>query len=217
MLETICQIVVAYVCVVTALLFVREGPSGVIKALMKQLKTLPGMNTVIHAVLAREVQAFVRQMDEKTGIRKKIDNTAVRIPVKGIPRDQLLRQMHELKGLETNVEDGLVFAYVYTGEGDHFDCIQKAYDLFSEGTGAGEQHDCLVKEFSGAFLHENALNPMVFPALRKFETEAVAMTANMLNGDDQVVGFLTSGMDLHFKLCEYYWIYCSVIVFERSE
>ena len=216
MLEIISQIIVAYVCIVTALLFVREGPEGVIKALVKQLRALPGVNTVIHALLTREVQSFVRQMDEKAGIHKESDSVAIQIPVKGqhsciyiyscrqnsivfgnagVPRDQLLRQMQELKGLETNVEDGLVFAYVYTGEGEHFDCIQKAYDLFSEGTGAGEQHDCLVKEFARAFLHENALNPMVFPALRKFETETVAMTASMLNGDNQVVGSLTSGME----------------------
>ena len=32
-----------------------------------------------------------------------------------------------------------------------------------------------------------------FTCYRKFETEVVAMTANMLHGDDKVVGSLTSG------------------------
>lgn len=122
----------------------------------------------------------------------------------GIPHDELLRQMQDLKDQETNTQDGLVFAYVYTGEGEHFDCIQKAYELFTEGSGAGEEHDRLVTEFSRAFMHENALNPMVFPALRKFETETVAMTASMLHGDHNVVGSLTSGKKLAFfqSLCK---------------
>ena len=51
----------------------------------------------------------------------------------------------------------------------------------------------IANEFFRAFLHENALNPMVFPSLRHFEVEAVAMTAWMLNGGDGVVGNLTSG------------------------
>ena len=42
-------------------------------------------------------------------------------------------------------------------------------------------------------MHENALNPIVFPALRRFETETAAMAADMLNGDANVVGSLTSG------------------------
>lgn len=42
-------------------------------------------------------------------------------------------------------------------------------------------------------MHENALNPLVFPSLRQFEVEVVAMTAWMLNGSDGVVGNITSG------------------------
>ena len=40
---------------------------------------------------------------------------------------------------------------------------------------------------------ENALNPMVFPSLRRFKTEVVAMAAHMLHGDGAVVGNVTSG------------------------
>ncbi|ELU10802.1 hypothetical protein CAPTEDRAFT_156221 [Capitella teleta] len=70
---------------------------------------------------------------------------------------------------------------------------QKAHDLFAEKTGAGADHDQVVRLFHHAFMHENALNPAIFPSLRRFETETIAMTAAMLNGDDQVVGSLTSG------------------------
>lgn len=51
----------------------------------------------------------------------------------------------------------------------------------------------LVRMFYHAFMHENALNPMVFPSLRHFETEIVAMVAHMLHGDGGVVGNVTSG------------------------
>ena len=47
--------------------------------------------------------------------------------------------------------------------------------------------------FSHAFIHENALSPLLFPSLRQFEVEIVAMTAWMLNGSAGVVGGVTSG------------------------
>ena len=47
--------------------------------------------------------------------------------------------------------------------------------------------------FFHSFMHENALNPLVFPSLRQFEVELVAMTAWMLHGEDGVVGNVTSG------------------------
>ena len=51
----------------------------------------------------------------------------------------------------------------------------------------------VVKKYFHTFMHENALNPMLFPELIRFETEVVAMTASMLHGDGQVVGNVTSG------------------------
>lgn len=42
-------------------------------------------------------------------------------------------------------------------------------------------------------MHTNALNPMMYPSLRRFETEVVSMSAWMLNGDGNVAGSLTSG------------------------
>jgi sphinganine-1-phosphate aldolase len=42
-------------------------------------------------------------------------------------------------------------------------------------------------------MHTNALNPMMYPSLRKFETEIVSMSAWMLHGDENTAGSLTSG------------------------
>jgi glutamate/tyrosine decarboxylase-like PLP-dependent enzyme len=58
---------------------------------------------------------------------------------------------------------------------------------------AGEEIAQLLKDAYAMFFSENALNPMVFPSLRKFEAEVVAMAAGLLGGDQDVVGNMTSG------------------------
>ena len=51
----------------------------------------------------------------------------------------------------------------------------------------------LAFQVFGSFFHGNALNPIMFPTLRKYETEVISMTAHMLHGDSRVVGAMTSG------------------------
>lgn len=41
-------------------------------------------------------------------------------------------------------------------------------------------------------MHSTALNPIVFNSVRVIESEVVRMTANMLNGDENCVGNVTS-------------------------
>lgn len=78
--------------------------------------------------------------------------------------------------------------------------MQRAYDAFQFKTSSSEEtepefaeKDNIIETFFHAFMHENALNPLVFPSLRQFEVETVAMVANMLNGDGRCVGSVTSG------------------------
>jgi len=40
---------------------------------------------------------------------------------------------------------------------------------------------------------ENGLNTMVFPSLKRFEAKVVAMTVDLLGGDEETVGNMTSG------------------------
>lgn len=95
---------------------------------------------------------------------------------------------------------------MYTSEDACFRIIQKAFDMFEfeeeddDGTQTDSssskptiQKESIVQMFFHAFMHENALNPLVFPGLKQFETEVVAMVANMLHGDERVVGSMTSG------------------------
>ncbi|MCL6611879.1 MAG: aspartate aminotransferase family protein [Peptococcaceae bacterium] len=57
---------------------------------------------------------------------------------------------------------------------------------------AGEEVEDLIKKAYTMFIAENGLNPGAFPSLRKFETEVVAMTADMLGGGPEAAGTMTS-------------------------
>ena len=80
--------------------------------------------------------------------------------------------MKSLASAEASWEDGRTWSLVYH---------------------AGDEHTVFLKAAHELFFSENALNPMAFPALRRFEAEVVRMTASMLNGDAQVAGTMTSG------------------------
>ena len=57
----------------------------------------------------------------------------------------------------------------------------------------GDEIREFVKKAYGRFFSENALNPSAFPSLRRFENEVVAMSAQLLGGDGEVAGNMTSG------------------------
>lgn len=94
------------------------------------------------------------------------------IPKEGIDQDELLDTMEGFKAEDADWEKGRTWSLVYYPGEEHYELLKKAYNMF----------------FSA-----NALNPFAFKSLKKMEAEVVRMTANMLNGDDQVVGTMTSG------------------------
>jgi len=96
----------------------------------------------------------------------------VRIPEKGIPKDELFAKMQAYRADDMNWRDGRVWAYVYD---------------------PGREAEEVIKQAYMSFLSENALDPTVFPSVLRFENELVAMAASHLNGDDDVVGNFTSG------------------------
>ena len=98
--------------------------------------------------------------------------SSIRLPEKGKSRQALFDEMRQARSQDVRWQDGRVFSLVFWGGEDVHQVAEEAYDMF----------------FS-----ENALNPTAFPSLRKFESEVVAMTASLLNGDEEVVGNMTSG------------------------
>jgi len=106
-------------------------------------------------------------------MKTKIDVPAMAaIPHAGVEKVQLMDWLRKLRDANANAHEGKLFAYVYPTRHDHEETIREAQNMF---------------------LHHNALNPIAFPALRKFEVDVVRMAATMLNGDSAVRGTMTSG------------------------
>lgn len=93
-------------------------------------------------------------------------------PKHGTKAEDVLAQMKEFKSLDVDWQKGRSFSLVYPVNEEHHDFLKKAHNLF----------------FS-----ENALNPMAFKSLRKFEHETIRMCAELFHGDDETVGLVTSG------------------------
>ncbi|MFP4601156.1 MAG: pyridoxal phosphate-dependent decarboxylase family protein [Persicimonas sp.] len=94
------------------------------------------------------------------------------IPAEGIAKDELLDTMRGFREGDADWKAGRTWSLVYYAGEEHYDLLKSAYELF----------------FS-----ENGLNPMAFKSLKRMEAEVVRMTATMLNGDEDVVGTMTSG------------------------
>ncbi|MBF2052460.1 MAG: aspartate aminotransferase family protein [Candidatus Sericytochromatia bacterium] len=93
-------------------------------------------------------------------------------PSEGRDREAILAQMRELKEKDMNWRDGRIFSLVFS---------------------AGDEVLELLKEAHALFMSENGLNPGAFPSLRKFETEVIAMAAELLGGNASTVGNMTTG------------------------
>jgi len=96
----------------------------------------------------------------------------VRIPPKGLKKQEILERMEAYRAGDMNWRDGRTWAYIYDPGPEAEEVIKQAYMMF---------------------LTENALDPTVFPSALRFENELVAMATAHLNGDDEVVGNFTSG------------------------
>ena len=94
------------------------------------------------------------------------------IPGNGIPEEDLMKEMEQLRQEDTNWREGKVWSLVYHATDKHTEMLKKAYAMF----------------FS-----KNALSPMAFPSLRKFETEVISMAVDLFKGDKRCCGSMTSG------------------------
>lgn len=95
-----------------------------------------------------------------------------KLPQTGLSRETLNSAMQAARSKDVRWQDGKTFSMVFY---------------------PGEDVARVQEEAYRAFFFENGLNPSVFPSLRKFETEVVAMSADLMHGDGEVVGNMTSG------------------------
>jgi len=94
------------------------------------------------------------------------------IPLKGKPCQDILDDMADFKNQDANYMDGRTWSLVY-----HL----------------SKEHDAFLKKAHGMYFSENGLNPMAFKSLKRFEHEVVQMAADLLHGDENTVGTMTSG------------------------
>ena len=96
----------------------------------------------------------------------------MQIPKKGLSKEQILGTLEAFKSKDMDWKAGKVWCYVYNAGKDPSEVTREAYL---------------------SFLTENGLDPTVFPSMLKLETDVVRMMANLLRGDGNVVGHLTTG------------------------
>ncbi len=94
------------------------------------------------------------------------------LPEKSIGKLNLLKEIEEAKKSDIEWKEGRVWSLVYH---------------------ASDEHSALLKEVYNDFFSKNALSPLAFPSLKKFETEVVSMTIDLFNGDKKCRGNVTSG------------------------
>jgi len=96
----------------------------------------------------------------------------MRIPAKGLSKDEVFRQLEGFRSEDVDWRSGRTWAYVYD---------------------PGREAEDVVKQAFSMYLSENALDPTAFPSMLRLETALVAMAAAHLNGTPGVVGNFTSG------------------------
>jgi glutamate/tyrosine decarboxylase-like PLP-dependent enzyme len=93
------------------------------------------------------------------------------LPRRGKPTDEVLDEMRRAAAGDADWRSGKTWSLVYN---------------------AGEEVEAVSKAAFQAFFSANALNPMAFPSLRRFETEVLAFVADLL-GHPDAVGSMTTG------------------------
>ena len=96
----------------------------------------------------------------------------IQLPKEGIPYDEILNEMKEIQKEDIDWHHGKAFGYVY-----HWT----------------DEHTAFLKEAHNLFFSTNALSPLAFPSLKKFEKEVISMAGDLFHGDYKVVGNITSG------------------------
>ncbi|SNY52116.1 pyridoxal phosphate-dependent decarboxylase family protein [Paractinoplanes atraurantiacus] len=95
------------------------------------------------------------------------------LPAKGVPGDQILAELQQLRSADLPTHGGRLFAYVYDPALDGLDDLARAAYAISA--------------------HVNGLDPTAFPSLLAMENALVGAAAGLLGGDEQTVGSVTSG------------------------
>ncbi|MFT5646650.1 MAG: sphinganine-1-phosphate aldolase, partial [Aureispira sp.] len=101
-----------------------------------------------------------------------VKNNKNAMPQKGLAAEDILSQLKAMKSNDVPWETGKVLAYVYEPKKETENLAKDAYRMY---------------------LIENGLDPTAFPSLLKLENDLIGMAIDLLGGDGEVVGNVTSG------------------------
>lgn len=96
----------------------------------------------------------------------------MKIPERGWKKEDVFAALQGYKAYDLDWKSGRVWAYVYDPGDETAHVVRDAYNMF---------------------MTENGLDPTVFPSMLKLETDIVRMMADLLRGDEDVVGHVTTG------------------------
>jgi sphinganine-1-phosphate aldolase len=172
-----------------------QGLRGIYSVAMRSIRSLPGIDLIVRNILSREVSQTVRQLTGKSqGAGAAQSKTQpVPFPAVGMPLALLKKEIEENSAKEDLCENGRLFALVYDGAVPQSRDVADIMQAQLAACGAGNEVDGAVKFAFSKSMHTNALNPTAFPSLLLYETEVVSMCADLLHGDGQVAGSMTSG------------------------
>ena len=105
---------------------------------------------------------FEKILDDLWPYRRTTE-TFRRFPEQGLPRDQVLAEVTDMaRGEDAIADDGRVSGSIYSGDHDHYAFLSEVFHQFA---------------------HVNVLQRDMYPSSTKFESEIVAMTADMLSAE----------------------------------
>lgn len=147
-------------------------PPGILRVAERYMKRIPG----IRAMLEKEYDEMLGGMEGSLKPYRKDFTTFSKLPQNGRGRDEIVTEMQDIKAHEeSRWRDGFVSGAVYNGDPSFVDFLNQIYAINSQS---------------------NALHSDIWPSAAKFESEIVAMTADMLGADkttDQICGSVSSG------------------------
>ncbi len=143
-----------------------------VSALEKRLKSVP----FVQERIQKEYDGIMGELESSLKPYRDGFPTFSHIPEVGRDRQEIISEMEALKALEASRwKEGFASGAVYHGDDEHIDFLNRVYAIHSQS---------------------NPLHSDLWPSASKFESEVVAMTANMLGADrtrDEIVGTVSSG------------------------
>src|SRR3972149_1406547 len=95
-----------------------------------------------------------------------------RLPEKGSPLEEVMDRLRSMQVHDADYHSARTWSLIYN---------------------AGPDVDAMLQAAGGHVLLENALNPFVFPSLKEMQRDVVAIVNDLLHGDDDTGGAMTSG------------------------